>query len=105
MGERVKEDFLYYLGRLTYLIFLVLVLLVLALFHYAAISFVFPLPLMPEFSGVGRVYGAVLIGAPIAVVDVLLYRYVNGQILEARWIAENKRRHEEKLRLEQANRR
>ncbi len=101
----MKADFVYYLGRSTYAIFLMLVLLVLALFHYTAISFVVPLPGMPEFSSSGRVFGAVLIGIPIAIIDVLLFRYVRGQILEARWLAENKRRHEEEMRREQLTRR
>ena len=101
----MREDFLHYLGRLTYAIFLVLALLVLALFHYAAISFVFDLPLMREFSAPGRAFGAVLIGVPVAIVDVLLIRYVRGQILETRWIAENKRRHGEEMRQEQFTRR
>jgi hypothetical protein len=60
---------------------------------------------MPEFSAAGRGFGAVLIGVPVAITDVLLFRYVRGQILEARWIAENKRRHEEEMRQEQLTRR
>ena len=101
----MKDDFLYYLGRMTYVIFLVLVLLVLALFHYTAISFVHQLPLMREFSATGRIFGALLIGVPTLSVDVLLVRYVRDQILEARWIAENQRKHEEEVRQEQATRR
>ena len=82
-----------------------LALLVLALFHYVAISFVFDLPLMREFSAPGGGFGAVLIGVPVAIVDVLLFRYVRDQILESRWIAENKQLHEEEMRREQLKRR
>ena len=104
-GSSVREDFLHYLGRFTYVIFFVLVLLVLALFHYTAISFVVELPLMREFSGPGKGFGVALVGVPVAIVDVLLFRYVRGQILETRWIAENKRLHEEEMRREQLTRR
>jgi hypothetical protein len=103
--SRLSDDFRYYLGRFTYAVFFVLALLLLAVFHYSAISFVYVLPLMPEFSISGRVFGALLIGLPTAIVDVLTFRYVRGQIREAPWIAEDLQRHEEEVRQEQLSRR
>ena len=86
------------------LIFLVLVLMVLALFNYVGISFVYKLPYMREFSGAGRVFGALLVGVPTIYVDIRLFRFLRYEIRERGWVAENKRKHEQEVRQEQLNR-
>ena len=101
----MKAELLFNLGRATYALLFAAILVLLFLFNYAAVSFVFPLPLMHEFSASGRGFGAVLIGVPIVITDILLFRYIRSQLLKARWVAENKQRHEEELRRNQARRR
>ncbi|MCH7849698.1 MAG: hypothetical protein IIB53_15225 [Planctomycetes bacterium] len=84
------------------LFFVYALVVILLRFHGVVLSFFIPQTF--DLSLGGRIYGALLIGIPTLVVDILAIRHFGGQFFERRWIAENKRKHEEEMRLEHSGR-
>lgn len=99
----MRSKFAHYSDAVVRLIFVYWLIVILLMFHGVVLSFFIPQTF--ELSLGAKIYGALLIGIPTLVVDILAIRHFVGQFFERRWIAENKRKHEEEMRLEQARRR
>lgn len=83
-----------YSDSVVRLIFVYSMVAILLMFHGVVLSFFIPQAF--DLSLGGKIYGALLIGIPTFVVDILVIRHFGGQFFERRWIAENKRRHEDR---------
>ncbi len=86
------EEFEYRLGMAVLWVVAVLLVLILAVFHGVAISFL--VPAWFELDIVSRGFAFVLVGGFCVFADIANYRYVKGRMDSSRWTAESKREHE-----------
>jgi|GEM_PF-1850176 hypothetical protein len=89
-----REDFDYRLGIGVLWITAFLLLFILALFHFVAVSFL--VPSWFELDPVSRGLAFAIVGSFAVWVDIMSYRYVKGRMDRSRWTAEIAREHESK---------
>jgi hypothetical protein len=86
------DDFDYRLGIALLWFVAFLLVVILAIFHLVAISFL--VPSWFELDIVSRGFAFVLVGGFCVFADIVSYRYVKGRMDRSRWTAEIQREHE-----------